>query len=526
MLQNVNYKWVRWRMFGNRNSLGWFGKQLDKHIKSLEFGDYSSISWIFCVFSEPHAATKELAAKALCEALGKMTFDDIVRVDEQMRQKMSMEWSINWRQFSLQTFFTPKMSEPERRAVIVFASFNPDGFIRERAIRQMKDYPGTLPFALLRQNDWVQQVRDASIETTDYRLGHLSRGELLSALPFADKLSRSGRLQNPSSEIKKIFIALTGQINEDDLLEGLKSENIRTRRICTDALFTAEAPKYDFAFECLQSERDPFLRAGIFRRLMSAGQDMGAAAGRFMKDRYPLNRIFAFRYICDTDHKASLQTALTLLLDKSAMVREKSRDYLTGQQAGLDYRTFYKSKLDTKTVPAILGLGETGKADDAAELEGYLKSPRIAVVRAAMTAVMRLNGARYLPKITDFLTDKRTGVVKTAGILILKTDAPDYARIMDIFKRTQFITTKRKCFSVLMKASKWQRLIYILDVLEAGGTEMEEQANDALSRWILTYNGSYANASRDQIQSISGSITRLDRKLPEKVRTNLRFLLR
>ena len=76
MLRNVIYERIRWGMFGNRNSLGWFGKQLDKHITSLESGDYSSMPWIFCAFSERHTASKELAAKVLCEALDKMTFDD------------------------------------------------------------------------------------------------------------------------------------------------------------------------------------------------------------------------------------------------------------------------------------------------------------------------------------------------------------------------------------------------------------------------------------------------------------------
>ena len=513
-------------MFWNNKNLGRFGKQLNNQISLLQAGDYSSISWIFCVFSETHAASKELAAKALCEALGKMTFDDLVRVDERMRQTTSMEWSINWKQFSLESFFSRKMSEPERRAVIIFASFNPNGFIRERAVRLMKDYPGTLSFAILRQNDWVQQVRTASVETTDYRLAHLSKGELLSALPFADKLGRSGRLQRQNAAIKRIFTALTMQLSEDDLLEGLKSENIRTRRLCTDALFTNEPPRFDLAFDRLKSEIDPFLRAGIFRRLMTAGQNMRLAIEQFIKDSYPQNRLLASQFIYDTDKEAALQTAIVLLLDKSAMVRENSRAYLCSQKIEFNYRTYYKSNLITKTAPAIMGLAESGNVEDTVEIEGYLKSSHIAVVRAAMTAVMRLNGAKYIPAITEFLADERSGIVKTARNLIKKTDSPDYTRIMQIFKTTQYENTKQKCFSILMSASKWQRLIYILDVLEIGGTDIEEKANDALDRWIMTYNRSYATASREQVQEISEAIIRLERKLSEKVRKNLLFLLR
>ena len=328
----------------------------------------------------------------------------------------------------------------------------------------MKDYPETLPFALLRQNDWVQQVRAASTETTDFRFAHLSRGELLSALPFADRLSRSGRMQKQNTEIKSIFTALTTHINEDELLAGLKNENIRTRRICINALFAAEIPRFDLAFEHLQTEADPFLRADIFRKLMTAGQNMSAVIERFIDDNYPLNRILAFQFICDTDKEIAWRTAVLLLLDKSAMVRENSRSYLASQKIKFDYRTYYKSHLIKKPAPAILGLGETGKSEDAVEIEGYLKSPLIAVVRAAMTSVMRLNSAKYESEIVEFLTDERAGIVKTARNLILKAGSPDYARIVQIFKTTQYEKTKQKCFSILMTASKWQRLIYILDV--------------------------------------------------------------
>ena len=189
-------------MFWNKNNKpSWFGSKLNEYESALQSGDYSTIPWIFCVLSENHTVAKTVAAKQLRAALDKLSFDELIRIDEQMRQTTSMEWSINWRNYSLDKFFTPEMGEPERRAVVVFASFNPNGFIRERAVRLMKDYPGTLPFTILRQNDWVSQVRSAAVETTDHRLLHLSDGELIAALPFADKLSRSGRAKGGNTYI-------------------------------------------------------------------------------------------------------------------------------------------------------------------------------------------------------------------------------------------------------------------------------------------------------------------------------------
>ena len=505
---------------------GWFGSKLSDYKAVLESGDYGAIPWVFCALSEKHRATKTAAAKLLCVVLDKLTFGDIIRIDEQMRQTTSMEWRIDWSQFTLDTLLAPDMSEAERRAVIVFASFNPNGFIREQAVRTMRDYAGTLPFVVLRHNDWVSQVRSAAAETADYRLMHLTDGELVSALPFSDKLSRCGRAQDGVGCVERMVTALNSQENATELATGLGSANIRTRRICTKALFSTDSPRYDSALDRLQRETDPFLRASIFRQLVSAGQNMDTVARQFIRDKYPPNRILAFQYIAGTDKARASLVAEELLLDNSAAVRENARFYLNRNSPGFDYCAYYKAKLSVCTAPALLGLGETGGAEHTAAVEGYLRSNTISVVRAAMTAVMRLDKEKYAEAITEFLCDSRDGIVTTARNLVIHISSPNYARIMEIFRATPKESTKNNCFSVLLRAGKWQRLNYILDVMENSSTDMAEKARYAINRWINNYNRSYAVATPDQIVDISQTIKRLDGKLSEQTRRQLLFLLR
>ena len=512
-------------MFWNKKA-EWFGSQLSKQIESLQSGDYSAIPWIFCVFSENNKSLKSHAAKALSKALDGMSFNELVLVDEQMRQTTSMEWSINWRQYSLDSFFTHSMSEEERRAVLVFASFNPNGHIRERAIREMKTYKDTLRFAILRQNDWVSQVRVASAESIGYRLSHLENGELLSAMSFVDKLSRSTRTQEGMTFIKQIFTILTAQEHEEELIAGLRDNNIRTRRICIDALFHSEKQRYDLAFCRLFKEADPFLRGSIFRRLDESGQNLDVAANRFLLDKYPLNRLLAFRYIEEHFPEESNKIAEKLLLDKSAAVRNLARYFLNGNDAGFDYSAFYKKSLPDNPVSAILGIGETGSKQDVAHIDGYLLSEQISVARAAMISVMRLDHDHYASQITDYLSDQRPGIVKTARDLIIKTTAPDYIKVMNIFRTTLLDNTKKKCLSILLTAPKWQRLIYLLEALEIGSAAIFDIANVELLRWQQTYNRSFITPSETQVEQIKQSMQRLDNKIPMKTKKELLFLLR
>ncbi|ADU26801.1 HEAT repeat domain-containing protein [Ethanoligenens harbinense] len=512
-------------MFWNKNT-GWFSARLPEYLSALKSGDFSAIPWIFCVFTENSERAKAVASKALCGALDTMNFDELVRVDEQMRQTSSMEWSIDWRKYTMDSFFTPEMNEQERRAVAVFASFNPNGFIRERALQAMQYYDNTLSFAILRQNDWVPQVRSAAKQAVNYRLSHLVSGELISALPFADKLSRSMRTRESEECSKRIFSALAEKENESELITGLNDANLRTRRICTNTLFHAEFLRYDLAFARLKREHDPFLRGSIFQRLIDADQTLDTVAEQFLKDKYPINRLLAFQYICKHRGNDAPVIAKRLLLDKNAAIREHARFYLNSCNGSFDYREFYRSHMSDQMAPAILGLGETGTHEDAVMLEKHLHSEQVSVVRAAMIAMMRLGGEMYAPLITELLGDNRVGIVKTARNLICKSNAPDYARVMEIFKNTLCENTRQKCFSVLLTAGKWQRLIFILNVLESDGEMMSESALTALVRWVGGYNRSYILPNEVQIEQIKASIRNLTGRIPGRTQQELLFLLR
>ena len=497
-----------------------------RHYKdSLASGEYSVVPRVFRILAEGDAVLQNAAADALRWTLGKMTFEELARIDRQMRQGYPSEWGVDWHQHTIDSFLTLSMTANMRRAVVTFASFCPNGFIREQAVRMMKDFADTLAFALLRLNDWVPQVRDAAKETVDYRLTHPLWGELIAALPFADKLRRAGKAGDSHAHINRIYAALATPENAEELTAGLESDNIQTRRMCIDALFASENPDFNLAFDRLRREAEPPLRADIFRLLQSAGQNMDAAAAWLLRDSNPRNRMQAFRYICENRQGEALQTVHHLLLDKNAAVRENARDYVSANRPGFDYSAFYRARLADCAAPAIFGLGEVGKAEDAAAIEGYLDAPQSRTVQAAMTSLMRLDKTKYAPAIAGLLADERPGVVRVARNLLVKA-AADYGRIMEIFRCTSYNNTKLKCLSILLTAGKWQRLIYILDAMETGGGEMAEPAKAALARWISDRNRSYAVASKAQLQEIAARMERLGSKLPADMRRQLAFLLR
>lgn len=508
-----------------KNKQGWFGQQLKKNVLALEQGDYSRIAWIFCVLTEQHVESKLIAAQSLAHVLVNLDYDDIVSIDGQMRQTTSMEWSIYLHKKRLEDLFNTKMSVVERRAIIIFASFNPNGFIREKAVMMMKDYDNTLPFIILRQNDWVIQVRQAASKAFNEKMQRLNKGELLLALPFAEKLKWCSR--GSHGEYTRLFFEkLTSEEHQEELKSGLLSSNVRTRRICINALFESPCTDISMAIKHLEQEPDPFLRSMLFTKLSHLRTQIDSAARTLLRDKFPTNRRLALQYLYEAKAKDILNISNTLLLDRNASVRMLARNILQEKNNSFVFPSFYIKALENNTVAAIAGLGETGHTIDAQHIESYISDNRIAVVRAALVSLMRLDSEKYKAIILEMLKDKRIGVVKTAQQLILKYQIHDYDFIKKILIDTPYEYTKIKCTAILFSASKWNSLIFMLEAISCDSENVRCLAYQAIEKWIFTFNRSYVQVSLQQKESIKLLIQNLNDLLSDSTKRELLFVLK
>lgn len=502
----------------------WFGKHLDENIKALNEGDLGRLPWIFCVFTESDSKAKLLAAKTLSNVLKNFKSNDIIEIDTQMRATKSIEWNIDWHEQKIEKFFTPAMNREARVAVLVFASFNSNGFIREKAVQMMSAYDGCLPYIILRQNDWVPQVRQAARRAFDKRMKNLFQGELFSALPFAEKL-KWGRRDLHEEYTQKFLDKLVSEEYKEDLARGLKSESLRIRRICTSALFEATQPNVQQALERLVIEPEPFLRTVLFEKLCEAGQDMDKPAHIMLKDKYARNRIIALQYLYDKQAEDIYNICLTLLVDKNAFVRMFVRNIVLKYNPNFDFLKMYIDNIENVGAPAILGIGEIGKLNDAEIIEGYVNDSCTSIVQAVLVSLMWLNSEKYKELLIVMLTDSRNGVVKTAQRLILKYNFPNYSRTFEIFRDTPYEYTKIKCTAILFKAPKWERLIYMLEALSVDEERIRLLALQSIRQWILTFNRSYSQISDYQKDRIKKLIENQKKRLSNNDIKELMFLL-
>ncbi len=512
-------------MFFQKSKQGFYTTHLEEYMQKVRSGERSYLPYVFGVFGEQDKASQRIAAQFLDAELKKFSFDNIVRTDRQMREKTSIEWFISWGQIDPKAFLSLAISDDEKKAVLVFASFHPNGYLREKAVLLLAGCWRSLPFILLRMNDWVPQVRAAALKAFDCRMQKLAVGELQESLPYAEKLGKGSRAFH-GSYIDRLYQLLLCPQNESELALGLSSGHPFTRLLCMKALLRMEKPDTDRILRCLAQERVPHLRWLIYEALLACeGSDRHKVMAQMLADPYARikNHVLWLMY---TNHEQNTHdVAVRYLTDKSASVRDLGRWVVRKYDPGYDFRAFYRQSMESQTYAAICGLGETGTAADADILRPYIDQERERVVRAAMRSLMRLAPERFGTLMAKLLGDSRKGVAKEAYMLLSAGRFTGLAEeIYQLFTDTTSGYIQKKCALLLFRCPKWEAVIYMLEALSSSDEEIREYALMNIEGWTAGFNRSFSAATAGQSQRIKELISRQENLLGPKRVQSLLFL--
>lgn len=498
-----------------------YGDYLAEYIGHVEAGELAFVPWVYCALARGTDKQKEAAARTLAQVLAGLSSDGLVAMDLRMRETTSMEWSIDWRALHLEDFFAKNLSPEACRAVLVFSTFHPNGYIREQAVAALGTDPRALPAVLLRCNDWVAQVRQAALESLTHLLDLAGVVEIAASLPVLEKLRRSGRCR--LDDILPLFVRAF-QRDPNLLPLGLESGDVRARRLCISLLPDLENVDIHALTERVKREPDPFLRKLLYQTLLDLGADGMDLSRRFLSDKYPPNRVLALEYLAEHGAEDLFRQAVALLMDKSGRVRAAAREVVVQADKEFNLHRFYLDRLSLRPAVAILGLGETGNREDCQVIGNFLAHPQPAAVRAAMTALMGLDPESWTGAVTEQLATDQPGVVKTAALLLGKHRGFDQDRVFAILQASRVENTRLKCAVLLFRTGKWDRLTYALALLGGGYEKLDQACRLELMAWIHAYNRSYAALGEGQRRRILALLDEKEAYLHPAVVNQLRFL--
>lgn len=498
-------------------------------IDRLEEGGLSFLPAAYCAYAyKGESAYDDIrlvkrCGRAVRLLLEPYTVHQMIRLGEQFRQYTSVEWSIDWRKVSLKEIKDQFESEEDYKFSLIVGSFHPNGYFREQCVCKMAEYPGTLPYMILRMNDWVGNVRSRAVKLVGEKLDRCPLEEIFPSLIALDKVKRSGRREDRDlASIEKKIAERMEQGLKDVPVYLILNYEFNIRKCIYRYLFSGKLLEQKKADYLLSREKHSFCQtviiSGILKHYDCSLEQI---------DKYLFHKSACVRRKAMDKKYELLRDAWTglevFLLDKNRGIRELA-GFILDRHREFDVPGYYIRHLkDEKPEIAITGLAETGSRDNAQLIIPFLNHSDERVVKAAVGALGRLMKEEGEALFWTYLFDPRIPVSKAAYQAVCSNRIRYGAeKLYECWKMTGESHVKRYLIRLLMLENTWNSLPYLLLLYQAPETgEIQDRILAALQcRSLYTY------ITKEQGHFITHLLDEFGYRLPGKLADEIRFDLK
>lgn len=459
-------------------------------------------------------------ADAYTKLLSQSTIKQLLYIEENCRHYLDYyDWDTQlqtsgWTNINMSRQRFRHLSDEQYLSVLKFGTFHADGYCRQKCMRELSAYANTLPFFVLRMNDWVEAIREEAFVFACRRLEVCDIHELMSAMPMLDKLKGSRRRKNEYlNKLEQLFtenIASKTQAMELDKVHTYEVtiKNSIYRFVNRNLVLSLEAMD-----TLLQYERESYgkrmLILGIFRHFDIPVEKMD----RYLTDKSSVVRYETLVYRYYTKMKEPWENLTELLMDRCKKIRLEA-GYILEKHKVINVLDYYKVRLsENVTAIAISGIGEQGSISDIGLITPYLEYEDERLVKAALTAYISLMAQKGEEIYWKYLLDDRASVCKRAYLSVKKFQihfGPERLYNEYLAQDNELI---RKFLLELLctEPSTWGRLPWLLKLW--GSDAVPEEQGYKL-RTAIRSRSMYGRVSQDEAQKIRDLLDELSENRP------------
>jgi succinate dehydrogenase flavin-adding protein (antitoxin of CptAB toxin-antitoxin module) len=429
----------------------------------LKKGNISYIPAVYSAFASKDEDVIKQAAIAIGSTLKNYTDQQMLLLDEQFRQYTSLEWYTEWSKVSLLELEKCMDDKDNWIKVLILGSFHPNGYFRERCVRELSHYEGTLPYLLLRMNDWVEAIRACTFPLIVEKVKTCSILELFSSLPFLDKIQKSQR--RGMRELDLLQKDFSKRIEENiHTIEWFKIINydFNTRKSIYNAVFEKPLLSFKEANRLLNLEKHSFCKSIIIQGILALYDCPMEQVDLYMKNKNSNVRMSALQYKYNKV-KNSWVGLETMLLDTNHAIRDLT-SYILKKHTVINVLHYYTLHLkDTNPNTAIVGIGENGDKNCAPLIIPFIENTCEKTVKLTLLSLGRLLEYDGYDLYWNYLFDSRVSVSKAAYLSIRRNKIHYGASVLyNEFNKCEIMHVKRYLLLLLMQENSWSRLPYLL----------------------------------------------------------------
>ncbi|SEO78385.1 HEAT repeat domain-containing protein [Paenibacillus sp. OK076] len=376
---------------------------------------YAAIPAIIRMMDNRHSAIIQAAEQAVATLLAVCPLTELVWLNEHVR-----EWRpspLEWKKSVEREMRTMDLASATRLSVL---TMHWSGYIREAAVRKMieNDQPYTFPYLLLRLNDWVPEIRDLAKLALERKRKPEYAKLWMENIILVERLRICGR-DLFEEWIESIHNLLRQKECRYVIHSARVSPDAYIRRLAFRISIEENGTDNGMIIEQALRDDDPSIRRWAAWQVdgILSGQNLKEALLRMQQDSIPSIRRESLASLATMFPEDAKEIIADRLLDPDLSVRDTARRHGKQWMKG-SYAEWYLDMIWSEErghlAAAIAGLGETGEKADAEVVFDYAQHSVVAVRKAVIRGLTRLNPSSYGPYFINMLQDPQPGISREA----------------------------------------------------------------------------------------------------------------
>lgn len=487
----------------------------------------SSIGALYTMFViENNEHYQREAAKKLTEVLHTITIKQLIwlsgNIEWNDQYSFEICFDIDWQTIDISRKHFKHLNMEEYITVLKIGTFHYNGYFREKCIKAIAEYEGSLPFLMLRVNDWVEVIREKAFFLVQDRLKQCPPEEIILSLPCFGKVQNSQRRKTQyiiflEKEMEQFLEKTICQIN----IEKINQYEIFVRNSIYRYISKKPVLELDKIEKLVDSSKDSYGKRVLIQGILKNYNCDEKKLKEYLDNKSVVVRKCALEKLYSKLHN-TWQGIEELLLDKSKKIREDI-SYIIEKHTKFSILDFYLQMLKKEcTVIPILGVGEHGEIKEGKLIAPLLESNDERITKAALISCGRLIGTRDEELYWNYLSDKRPGVAKQAYLIVDRLEIRYGAeRLYKEYQKNREFEERKYLLNLLLKEPSWSRLPFLLLLFDSETGTMESKIHEKISERSM-----YAKVNRYQAEQIRYVFEIMGNRIPEKLKKEIELDLK
>lgn len=445
--------------------------------------------------------------------LSTLNISKIMKLGENFKTRTSIEWSIDWKNIDIKKYEQYFIDTQDYIWLLIFGTFHPNGYFREKCMRNLSNYNHTLPYFLLRMNDWVEPIQSLAYEIITQKLEICTDQEIMDSLFVYEKIKKSGRRNNIEFHIveDKILSRLQNiRISQDILKLDIHNRKV-FYRIMTSLTFI----DFDAVYELINQEKDTYCQLMMIRNILQSEKMNLDILKPYLHHKSSIIRKEAL--LCRYRLEGLWEHIEEDLLDHNYAIRDFIR-FVIRKHTDFDILDYYSHHLNCPI--GILGVGECQGIEYISNIQKCLTSKDEKIVRASLRSLSLLMKEKGRDIYYKYLFDERIAVSKVSYKAILNHQIHYGAkRIYEEYKKCDVLHLQYYLLHILMHENSWERLPYLLKLYHIEDKNMQNKIQQAVQQ-----RNSYQKISIELKDQIIDEMNR--NVIPENLKQEILFDLK